>query len=150
MLHYYCLVKKQKQTEKKTIAALAMMVCVRVVSLRVPSSCCCGSPWPPHCLSSLGPLICTCSRWHSLPVGSPSPPYQKTKCSSQLAVLIGKTKILGQGEFNPSLPRRSTASCPPPSLSNPASSRRSSLHANRDCAGVWLVVAPASAHEHPD
>ena len=26
----------------------------------------------------------------------------------------------------------------------------SSLHANRDCAVVWLVVAPASTHEHPD
>ena len=29
------------------IAALVMMVCVRVVGLRVASSCC-GSPWPPH------------------------------------------------------------------------------------------------------
>ena len=46
---YYCLVKKSR---KKTIAALVMIVCVRVVGLRVPSSCC-GSPWPPHRLSSL-------------------------------------------------------------------------------------------------
>ena len=38
----YCLVKTH---EKKTIASLVIMVCVRVVGLRVPSSCC-GSPWP--------------------------------------------------------------------------------------------------------
>ena len=37
---YYCLVKIT--LEKKTIAAL-MMMCVPVVGLRVPSSCC-GSP----------------------------------------------------------------------------------------------------------
>ena len=104
-----------------TIAALMMMVCVRFVGLRVPSSCC-GSPWPPHRLSSLGPLLLrTCSRWHSIPIGSPSPPSQKTKYSTRLAVLIWKTKILVQGEFNPSLPRPSTASRAPPLSSDPAS-----------------------------
>ena len=77
------------------------------------------------------------------------PRPKKTKCSTQLAVLIWKTKNLVQGEFNPSLPRPSTASRPP-SSSNPASCRRRSFHANQDCAVVWLVVAPASAHEHPD
>ena len=55
-----------------------MMVCVRVVGLRVPSSCC-GSPWPPHRLSSLGQLLRTCSRSHSIPIGSPFPPSQKNK-----------------------------------------------------------------------
>ena len=55
-----------------------MMVCVRVVGLRLPSSCC-GSPWPPHRLSSLGPLLRTCSRSHSIPIGSPSPPSKKNK-----------------------------------------------------------------------
>ena len=143
---YYCL---EKKPWKKTVAALVMMVCVRVVGLRVPSSCC-GSPWPPRRLSSLGPLIRTCSRWRSIPIGSPSPPSQKTKCSSQLALLIWKTKLFVQGKFNPSLPRPSTLSRPHPSSSNPASCRRSSLHWNQDCAVVWLVVAPASAHEHPD
>ena len=53
-----------------------MMMCVPVVDLRVPSSCC-GSPWPPHRLSSLGQLFRTCSRSHSIPVGSPSPSSKK-------------------------------------------------------------------------
>ena len=55
---YYCLVKIT--LEKKTIAALMMMMCVPVVGLRVPSSCC-GSPSPPHRLSSLGQLLRTYS-----------------------------------------------------------------------------------------
>ena len=53
-------------------------MCVRVVGLRVPSSCC-GSPWPLHCLSLLGPLLRTCSCPHSIPIGSPSPPSKETK-----------------------------------------------------------------------
>ena len=73
---YYCLVKLTVETE--TIAALMMMMCMPVVGLRVPSSCC-GSPWPPHRLSSLGQLLRTCSRSHSIPVGSPSPPSKKNK-----------------------------------------------------------------------
>ena len=32
---------------KEMIAVPVMMVCVRVVGLCVPYSCC-GSPWPPH------------------------------------------------------------------------------------------------------
>ena len=72
---YYCLVKIT--LKKKTIAAL-MMMCVPVVGLRVPSSCC-GSPWPPHRLRSLGQLLRTCSRSHSILVGSPSPPSKKIK-----------------------------------------------------------------------
>ena len=63
---YYCLVKKP---EKKTIAAL-MMVCVRVVGLREPSSSC-GSPWPPHRLSSLArafALALVDSQFQSVPL----------------------------------------------------------------------------------
>ena len=52
------------------------MVCVRVVGLRVPPSCC-GTPWPLHRLSSLGPLVRACSRPHSIPIGPPSPPSPK-------------------------------------------------------------------------
>ena len=144
---YYCLVKIT--LEKKTIAALMMMMCVPVVGLRVPSSCC-GSPWPPHRCSSLGQLLRTCSHSHSIPVGSPSPPSKKSKMLHAVCGADLKIKILVHGEFNPSLPRPSTASRPLPSSSNPASCRRSFLHANRDCAVAWLVVAPASAHEHPD
>ena len=73
---YYCLVKIT--LEKTTIAALMMMMCVPVVGLRVPSSWC-GSPWPPHRLSSLGQLLHTCSRSHSIPAGSPSSPSKKNK-----------------------------------------------------------------------
>ena len=73
-----------------TIAALKMMMCVPVVGLRVPSSYC-DSLWPPHRLSSLGQLLRTCSRSHSTPVGSPSPPSRKeTKCSTQVAVMSEK------------------------------------------------------------
>ena len=66
------------------------------------------------------------------------------------ADLLIKTKNLVQGESNPSVPHPPTASHPPPSSSNPASCRRSSLHANQDCAVDWVVLAPATAHEHPD
>ena len=144
---YHCLVKIT--LKKTTIAALMMMMCVTVVGLRVPSFCC-GYPWPPYRLSSLGQLLRTCSRAHSIPVGSPSPPSKKKKMLHAVCGADLKNKILVQGEFNPSLPRPSTASRPPPSSSNPASCRRSSLHANGDCAVAWLVVAPASAHEYPD
>ena len=122
--------------------------------------CTCG-PWVSVChppaavlhgrliaINFLGPLTRTCSRWRSIPIGSPSPPSPQKK--SQLAVLMWKTKVLVQGESNPSLPRPSTLSRPPPSSSNPTSCRRSSLHPNQDCAIVWLIVAPATAHEHPD
>ena len=58
---------------------------------------------------------------------------------------------LVQGEFNPSLSRPSTISLPPPSSSNPASWKRSSLYMqNLNLAVAWLVVAPASTHGHPD
>ena len=65
-----------------------IMMCVPVVGLRVPSSCC-GSPWPPHRLISLGLLLRTCSRSHPFPIGSPSPPSQKNEmlhadCSADL------------------------------------------------------------------
>ena len=148
MLYYsYCLVKTTPT--KKTIAALVMVVCVRVVGLCVPSSCC-GFPWLPHRLSSLGPLDRTCSRLRSIPIGCPSPPSQKNKMLHAACGADLRAEILVQGEFNPSLARPSTASRPPPSPSNPASCRRSSLHSSQDCAVVWLVVAPACAHEHPD
>ena len=51
---------------------------VPVVGLREPSSCC-RSPWPPNRLSSLGPILRTCSRSHLIPIGSPSPPSKKNK-----------------------------------------------------------------------
>ena len=77
-------------------------------------------------------------------------PVPKTKCSSQLSVLVGKIKFIAQGEFNPSLPRSSTLDLPPALSSNPASGRRGSLYATLDSAAVWLVVAPALAHTHLD
>ena len=117
-----------------------MMMCVRVAGLRVPSSWCC-SPWPPHRLSSLGRLLPICSRSHSIPIGLASPPSQKNKMLHAACDADLKNKSLVQGEFNPSLPRPSTANHPPPSSSNRASCRRSSFHANQDCAVVWLVVA---------
>ena len=126
-----------------------MMVCVLVAGLRVPSSCC-GSPSPPHRLSSLGPLLRTCSHPHSIPNGSSFPPSKKNKMLHAACGADLKNKNLVQGEFNPSLPRPSTASRPPHSSSNPASCRHSSLHPIRDCAVARVVVAPASAHEHPN
>ena len=53
-------------------------MCVPVVGLRVPSSCG-GAPWPPHRLSSLGPLLRPCSRSHSIPIGSPFSLVKKKK-----------------------------------------------------------------------
>ena len=52
-----------------------MTVLSIVLGLRVPS--CCRSPWLPHRLSPIGPLLRTCSRCHSLPVASPSPPSEE-------------------------------------------------------------------------
>ena len=60
-----------------------------------------------------------------------------------------KNKRSRSGRVKSSLSLPSTLSRPP-SSSNPASWRRSSLHSNQECAVVWLVVAPVSAHEHPD
>ena len=75
-----------------TIAALVMMLCARVVGLRAPSSCC-GSLWLPHRLSSLGSLLRTCFRWHSIPNGSAAPSSRKNKelhaaCGADLAKKI--------------------------------------------------------------
>ena len=55
-----------------------MMMCVRVVGLRVPPSCC-ASPWPPHRFSLLDSLLRTCYLPHSIPIGSPSPPSQNKR-----------------------------------------------------------------------
>ena len=143
----YCLVKVT--LEKTTIAALMMMMCVPVVSLRVPSSCC-GYPWPPHHLSSLGQLLRTCSRSHSIPAGSPSPPSKKNKMLHAVCGADLKNKNSRSGRVQSVSSPPVDASRPPPSSSNPASCRRSSLHAHRYCAVAWLVLAPASAHEHPD
>ena len=78
---------------------------------------------------------------------SPVPNYKMllAACGADLNI-----KIIVQGEFNSSLSHPSTLKRPPSLSSNPASCWRSSLHANRDCVVVWLVVAPASAQEHPD
>ena len=82
---YYCLVKKNL---KKTIAALVKMVCVRVVGLHVPSSC---LLWFSTAASSLEFTRPAHSHLLSLTLHSnrfSSSTVQKTKCSSQLAVLI--------------------------------------------------------------
>ena len=91
---YYCFVKIS--LDKKTIAALMMMICVPVVGLRVQSSCC-GFPYPPHRLSSLDQLPRTCSRSHSIPVGSPSPPSKKNKMLHAVCGADIKNKISRSG-----------------------------------------------------
>ena len=57
------------------MAAALVMVCAPVVGLRVPS--CCRSPSRPHRINPIGPLLRTCSRCQSLPVGSPFPSSRK-------------------------------------------------------------------------
>ena len=120
----------QNQTRKNDDCCALVMVCAPVAGLRGSSSC--RSPWPPRRLSPVGPLLRTCSRCHSLPVGSSSLPSRKTNaprdCGSDL-----KTKIIAQGEFNPSLPRPWTLCVPPPWLSNPASYRRNILCRSFNC-----------------
>ena len=64
-----------------------MMVCVRILDLHVPSSCC-GSPWPPHRLSSLGPLIRTCSRWDG-PLNSNRFPFSPVPKNKMLVAACG-------------------------------------------------------------
>ena len=59
------------------IAAL-MMMCVPVVGLRVPSSCC-GSPWPPHRLSSINPLLRALALVHTQFQSVPLLPRPKKK-----------------------------------------------------------------------
>ena len=122
--------------ETQRVAGALVMVCALVVGFRV--LCCCRSPWPPHHLSPIDPLLRTCSRCHSLSVL----PIPENKMLLALAVRIGT--ILAHGKFNPSLTRSSTLCLPPPSTSNPASYRRNRLTV------VQPVIAPASAHGHPD
>ena len=110
-MSYYCLVKIT--LEKKTTAALMMMMCVPVVGLCVPSSCC-GSPWPPHRLSSLGQLLRTCSRSHSNPVGSPSSPSKKNKMLHAACGADLKNKISRSG-------RVQSVSSPPVDGQSPSS-----------------------------
>ena len=81
------------KSKKKTMTAALEKVCAPVVGPRVPSFC--RPPWSPPHLSPIGPLLRTCSRCHSLPVGSPSP-RPKNKLLLVLAVLICKTKLLVQ------------------------------------------------------
>lgn len=64
----YCLINNP---EKNMITAF-VLDCAPVVGLRGPS--CSRSSWPPHRLGTLGPLLRTWSRCHSIPDGSPSPP----------------------------------------------------------------------------
>ena len=80
----------------------------------------------------------TCSRCHSLSVGSLSPPSQKQNAPRNLRFSSGTNYFVTQGEFNSSLPRSSTLSPPPPSLSNLASCRRIRLCRILTCVGCCL------------
>ena len=166
---YYCLVKIS--LKKKTIAALMMMMCVPVVGLRVPSSCC-GSPWPPNRLSSLGPLLRSCACSHSILISSFSQPVQKKKkmlhavCGADLnnknsrsgrVQSVSASPVDGQSPSSFVVESSLLPAQSPPSkpklrriVARGGACRRSPLQANRNCAVAWLVVAPASAHEHPD
>ena len=66
-------------------------------------------------------------------------PRRNIKMLLALAVLIWKTKTLAQGEFDPSLPRSSPPSLPPPSSSSPASCRRSLTVPQ---FGLWWRLPP--------
>ena len=94
------------------------------------------SSWPPHRLSPIRPLLCTCFRsfarafvpapFQSVPLPSrPEKQNAPRTCGSDLKI----TNILAHGEYNPSLPHSSTLRRPPPS-SNPASYRRNRLCRN--------------------
>ena len=137
--HHYCLLTKQPR--KPMVAALALMSALVVVSVRAVLQ---TFYMLSHLLNQLFPVLCTCSCYHSLPVGSPSPPSRKqmllASCGSDL-----KTKIIVQVEYNQSLPRSSNP--------NPPVLRRgiqSAAGAQLDCVAVRLVVPPASAHGQPN
>ena len=137
---YYCLVKNKKQ--KKTMTASPVLVHALVMALRV--RLCCHSSWPPHRLSPFRPLLCTCSRCHSPPVGSYSPPSLKTKCSRTCGSDLRKQKFSRRVSSVHLFParRRSVALLPRRRIQPPTGAI--------DCTVVWPVVAPASAHGHPD
>ena len=97
---YYCLVKNEIRKKND--------VCCRPRDgVRASRGCLCAvllpcSPPPLHRLSSIGPLLRTRSRCHSLPVGSPSPPSQKNETFLALtwrSDLKQKKNGLAQGEL---------------------------------------------------
>ena len=124
------------------MSAALVMVCAPVVGLRVPSFC--RSPWPPHRTSPIGPLLRTCSRCHSIPVGSPSAPSQKQD-APRPAALIWKQNLSRRVSSIP-------VSSPLVDAQSPSSFAVESGFppAQLDSAVVWPVVAPSSAHGNLD
>ena len=101
---------------------------------------------PRHLLSPLGPLLRTCSRCHSLPVGPHSLPCPKNKklpatCRSDRCE---KQKISRRVSLTRLFPARRYARSP-----SSFAVKSSLLPAQLDCAVVCLV-SPASTHGRPD